>query len=85
MVCGCFNAFDRFDLTRCELAIDTLAEEVDESDDSIERSTKLVRDIRQKFALHAIDAEQFGREPLEFLGAFDETASLTAFVTKEER
>src|SRR3982750_2526791 len=85
MICGRLNTLAGFDLTWCELAIDSFTEKIDKSDNGVERSSKLVRDVCEKLAFHAINAEQFGRQALKLLGALDETARLTTFMAKEER
>ena len=41
-------------------------------------------DIREELAFHAIDTKKLGRESLQLLGAIYKTASLPAFVTKNE-
>src|SRR5215210_3709561 len=84
MVSRSFDALHRFHLPRSQLTIYAFAKQIDKSDDCVERSSKLVRNVRKELTLHAIDAQQLGGEPLELLRALHETAGLTALVAYYE-
>gem|GEM_PF-3581832 len=81
---GCFNALDRLHLTRSKLSVYAFAKKVDKTDNSIKRSTKLVRHIREEFALHPVYAQQFRGKPLQLFGAFHKTPSLSALVAQHQ-
>ena len=76
----CFDALDRLHLTRSKLSVYAFAKKVDKTDNSIERSTKLVRHVREELALHPVHAQQFRGKPLQLFGAFHKTPSLSALV-----
>ena len=53
-------------LARCEVAVKTVAQQFDETDDGVERRAQLVRDVREEFALRLVGALHVAVESLEF-------------------
>src|SRR6185437_14168483 len=52
-----------------QLSIDTLAQKIDKSYYRIQWRAQFVRHIREEFAFHLVDTNQFGRQMLELPGS----------------
>ena len=57
MIGRSLDALDWFHLPRSQLSVNAFTKQIDKSNDRVERSAKLVRHVRKKLALHAIDAQ----------------------------
>jgi hypothetical protein len=77
MVRGCFDPFDRACLTRIKRSIHSIAQQINKSNDSVERGSKLMRNVREEFAFRSIGAEKLCREVLKLAGSIGNTAGFT--------
>ena len=82
------DAVDRRHLSRREIAVDAVLEQLDESDDRVERRAQLVRDVGEKLALRRVRARHFAVQPLELrrpLGDANRLAALANDAEAEKR
>src|SRR5438094_7837782 len=57
----CRNALDGRCLTRRQVTVNAVSQEIDEADDRVERRAQLVRDVGEKLALHPVGAQELAR------------------------
>ena len=66
MRCRRGDAIHRRHLARRQIAVEAVAQQLDETDDGVERRSQLVRDVGQELALRLIRALHVAVQSLEF-------------------
>ncbi len=61
------DSVERAELLAAERPIDSLAKQLREADDGVQRRPQLVRDVREELALRAVGSEQLGAEVLQLV------------------
>ncbi len=82
------DAVHRRHLTRRQIAVHAVLQQLDEADDGVERRAQLVRDVREKLALRRVGARNFAVQSLELsrtLGDANRLAPLAEQAKAEER
>ena len=72
------DAVDGRHLSRREIAVHTVLQQFDESDDRVERRAKLVRDVREELALRRVRARHLAVQSLELRRALGDANRLAA-------
>ena len=73
------DAVDGRNLARRQIAVHTVLEQLDETNDRVERRSQLVRDIGEKLALRRVGARHFAVQSLELRGTFGDANRQTTF------
>src|SRR5215471_16966865 len=72
------DSIDGRHLSRRQIAVDAILEQLDETDDGVEWSAQLVRDVGEELALRRVGARDLAVEALELRGTLDDTNRLSA-------